>query len=365
MKKININLGYKKYSIIIDKGILSSISSAHKLKFANSKAFIITDKNVSKLYLKTIIASFNKKKIHCFNYTISVGEKSKSFEVLQKLSNKILKDKINRNDVIYALGGGIVGDLAGFLSSIILRGVRYVQIPTTLLSQVDSSVGGKTAINTSVGKNLIGTFCQPDFVYIDTNTLKSLSNQEYLAGYAEVIKYGVINDKAFFNWLNLNYKKIKNRNNSIINELIYRCCKNKAKIVADDERESGKRMLLNLGHTFAHAIEAELNFSIKHGQAVAVGILMSLHLSVTLGYSNTQDFLRILEHLKKMSLPTKLKDLSSKKNWAAKNLINKMQNDKKIINNKLKFILCKGIGNAFISDKVTNANIIKTINLLT
>ncbi len=365
MKKININLDIRKYSIFIDRGILKSIGNYHITKFTNSKAFIITDKNVSKLYLKEIILAFKKSKVKCFSYIVNSGEKSKSYETLEFLSHKILKDNINRNDIIYALGGGIIGDLAGFLSSIILRGVHYIQIPTTLLSQVDSSVGGKTGINTPLGKNLIGTFYQPSTVFIDTNTLKSLPEAEYSAGYAEVIKYAIINDKKFFNWLDLNYKKIKNKNSIIIEEIIYKCCRNKAKIISEDEKEASKRMLLNLGHTFAHSIEAELNFEVKHGNAVAVGILMALHLSITLGYATSNDYELILEHFKKMSLPITLKDLSSKKNWKVQSLIKKMKNDKKILGNQLRFILCKGIGKAFISKNVTNENLTQTIKLFT
>ena len=365
MKKININLNVKKYSIFIDKGIFKSIGHYHSAKFANSKAFIITDKNVSKLYLKDLIYSLNRNKIKYFSYVVNSGEKSKSYETLQFLSHKILKDNINRNDIVYALGGGIIGDLAGFLSSIILRGVRYIQIPTTLLSQVDSSVGGKTGINTPLGKNLIGTFYQPTIVYIDINTLKSLPEKEYYAGYAEVIKYAIINDKKFFSWLNLNYNKIKNKNEFILKKIIYKCCKNKAKIISEDEKETGKRMLLNLGHTFAHAIEAELNFAVKHGNAVAVGILMALRLSVIIGYADSNDYTLILDHFKKMSLPTKLNDLCSKKNWKVASLIKKMQSDKKIISNQLRFVLCKGIGKAFISKEVTNEKLRQTISLFT
>ncbi len=365
MKKININLGYKRYNIIIEKNLIPSIGFAHKKRFLRAKAFIITDKNVSKLYLEKFLNSFYKEQIECYSYVIGPGEASKSFEMIKKLSNKILKDKVNRNDVIYALGGGVIGDLSGFLSSIILRGIRYVQVPTTLLSQVDSSVGGKTGINTIAGKNLIGSFYQPDLVYIDTNSLKSLSNKEYLAGYAEVIKYALINDKAFFIWLNANYSKVKNKNFMTVKNIIFRCCKNKATIVAEDEKEKDKRMLLNLGHTFAHAIEAELNFTVKHGEAVAVGILMALRLSVILNHLNYSDYITVFQHFKRMTLPTKLTDLSKKRNWKAKKIMNNMQTDKKVIYNELRFILCKGIGEAFITKRVAEKNIIQTIKLLT
>ena len=206
MVKIKINLKYNSYYIFLQHNIFDSVVMFHKKYYNDCKAIIVTDKNVKKYYLKKLTDRFAIKKITVDTYSVSDGEKSKSFKSLEVLADKILKKGINRNDIIYAFGGGVVGDLTGFLSSIILRGVKFIQIPTTLLSQVDSSVGGKTAINSKLGKNLIGTFFQPSAVFIDPNTLYTLPRKELLAGYAEVVKYSLINDRVFFNWLNKNIK---------------------------------------------------------------------------------------------------------------------------------------------------------------
>ena len=216
--------------------------------------------------------------------------------VIKKVSEKLLKSNVKRNDIIYALGGGVVGDFSGFLASIILRGIKFIQIPTTLLSQVDSSVGGKTGVNSLSGKNLIGSFYQPSAVFIDPGTLASLPYKEFLAGYSEVLKYSMINDKKFFLWLDKNYKKITSKNYKILTEIIAKCVMQKAKIVKKDEKESNHRMLLNLGHTFAHAIEKELDFKIRHGEAVSVGLLMAMKLSVLLNKTKVFNFNLIKSH---------------------------------------------------------------------
>ena len=288
-------------------------------------------------------------------------EKSKSFKTLEGLAEKIIKKGINRNDIIYALGGGIVGDLAGFLSSILLRGVKFIQVPTTLLSQVDSSVGGKTAINSKSGKNLIGTFFQPSAVFIDPNTLSTLPRKELLAGYAEVIKYSLINDRVFFNWLNKNTKDNLSLVPKNIIKIISTCVKKKAEIVKLDEKEKKTRMLLNLGHTFAHALENELNYRIRHGEAVSLGLLMAMKLSYNLGYAKKNDFNLLESHLKSSKLPIKLKDLSNKKKWLSKNILEKMQTDKKAYKGNIRFILCKGIGATFIKKNIDKTLVKKTI----
>ena len=361
MVKIKINLKHNSYYIFIKHNIFDNIVTFHKKYYSDCKAIIITDQNVKKYYLKKLTDRFSLRKITIITYSVSNGEKSKSFKTLEALAEKIIEKGINRNDIIYAFGGGVVGDLTGFLSSIILRGVKFIQIPTTLLSQVDSSVGGKTAINTKTGKNLIGTFFQPSAVFIDPNTLKTLPRKEFLAGYAEVVKYSLINDKAFFNWLNKNTKDNLSMFPKNIIKIISTCVRKKAEIVKLDEKEKKTRMLLNLGHTFAHALENELNYRIRHGEAVSVGLLMAMKLSCNLGYATKNDFNLLENHLKRSKLPIKLKDLSYKKKWLSKNIFKKMQTDKKSYKGNIRFILCKGIGAAFIKKNIDKTIVKKTI----
>ena len=361
MVKIKINLKYHSYYIFLQHDIFDNIVTFHKKYYTDCKAIIITDQNVKKYYLERLTDRFSVKNITINTYSVLNGEKSKSFKSLESLAEKIIKKGINRNDIIYAFGGGVVGDLTGFLSSIILRGIKFIQIPTTLLSQVDSSVGGKTAINSKLGKNLIGTFFQPSAVFIDPNTLSTLPRKELLAGYAEVVKYSLINDKVFFNWLNKNIKDNLSLVPKNILKIIATCVKKKAEIIKLDEKEKKTRMLLNLGHTFAHALENELNYKIRHGEAVSLGLLMALKLSCNLGYASKNDFNLLENHLKKSELPIKLDDLSNKKKWLSKDILKKMETDKKSYKGNIRFILCKGIGNAFIKKGIDKAIVKKTI----
>ena len=363
MKKnsVTVDLKDRNYKIIIKDNITEDVVNNHKTLYPISRAFFITDENVSSFYLKRYISCFEKANIKCESVIIKAGESSKSFKMLENISTRVLRKKISRQDVIYALGGGVVGDLAGFLSSIMLRGIRFIQLPTTLLAQVDSSVGGKTGINTSLGKNLIGSFYQPEKVFIDPKTILTLNNEDFLSGYAEVVKYALIDDLTFFKWLHLNYNLIKKKGSKEIKKIITLCCKKKAAIVRDDEKEQGKRMFLNLGHTFGHAIEAELNYKIKHGLAIALGMLIAMKLSVLLKKSDINDFMLLKKHYISMSLPTSFKKLSLNKKWSADRLIEKMQNDKKVLNNKLRLVLCNGIGNVSIENNVSNEFIKKSI----
>ena len=361
MIRVQINLEDKKYYIFLNHNIFDYIARFHKKNYPDCKAIIVTDNNVKKFYLKKLEDKFTFKGIKVNSYSVLNGERSKSFKNLEYLAEKIIKKGINRNDIIYALGGGIVGDLAGFLSSVILRGVKFIQIPTTLLAQVDSSVGGKTAINSKLGKNLIGTFYQPSAVFIDPNTLSTLPKKDLLAGYAEVIKYSLIDDKIFFDWLNKNVKDNLSLTTKKIVRVISTCVKKKAKIVKLDEKEKKSRMLLNFGHTFAHALENELNYKIRHGEAVSVGMLMAMKLSCNLGYAKQEDFNLLETHLKRLKLPTKLNNLSNKKKWLSKDILDKMQKDKKSYKGNIQFILCRGIGSAFIKKNIDNAAVKKTI----
>ena len=361
MKQIKVNLSENSYKILIKQNILKDLVSNHLTKFKNSKAIFITDKNVEKLYLQALVDCFVKKNIIINTFTVKPGETSKSLVVVKNISEKLLKKGVKRNDVIYAFGGGIVGDLSGFIASIILRGIKFIQVPTTLLSQVDSSVGGKTGVNTSIGKNLIGSFYQPSSVFIDPNFLKTLPQKQFLAGYAEVLKYSLIDDKKLFYWLDDNYKKIANKNVVTMIDVIAKCCVKKAKIVKLDEKEKHHRMLLNLGHTFAHAIEKQLNYSIMHGEAVSVGLLMAIRLSVLLE-KTTKDKLEIVKnHLKKLNLPTTLKDLNPKIKWKTSSLIKNMLSDNKREDENIRFILLNDIGKSFVAKKVNMDKVSITI----
>ena len=362
MKTLELAIKEKSYKILIKKNIYKKIISNHFLKYKNSKAIIISDNNVRKLYLNELVSLFYKKNIEVHKIIIRPGEKSKNLSLINNTAENLLKLNVKRNDIIYALGGGVVGDFAGFLASIILRGIKFIQVPTTLLAQVDSSVGGKTGVNSVHGKNLIGSFYQPSAVFIDPNTLKTLSEKEFLSGYSEVLKYSLINDKSFFYWLDHNYKKIIARDSETMANIISKCCTKKAIIVKKDEKEKSHRMLLNLGHTFAHSIEKELNYKIRHGEAVSVGLLMSAKMSVLLNIAKPNTFNLIKAHHSKLNLPISLKCLDKKKNWNAKSLVKNMLLDKKRTDKNIKFILLKDIGKAFIESKVKEEKIILTIN---
>ena len=343
MKKIIINNQNLNSKIFIEK---NSIKKYLKLELKkNNKIFIIIDKKVY-----SSCKFLFKKRNNFFIIKIASNEKIKSFNYYKKINNYLLKNNINRSSTLVAIGGGTIGDLCGFIASTILRGVRFVSIPTTLLSQVDSSVGGKTAINSKLGKNLIGTFFQPSAVFIDPNTLNTLPKKELLSGYAEVVKYSLINDRFFFSWLNKN-----------IHDNLSLVPKNKAEIVKLDEKEQKTRMLLNLGHTFAHALENELNYKIRHGEAVSLGLLMAMKLSYNLGYATKKDFNLLENHLKRSKLPINLKDLSNKKKWVSLDILKKIGKDKKSYKGNVQFILCKGIGAAFIKQNINKTMIKNTI----
>ena len=264
----------------------------------------------------------------------------------------------DRNSTIIALGGGVIGDLSGFLASLILRGINLIQIPTTLLSQVDSSVGGKTGINTNYGKNLIGTFYQPRLVLIDPKTLQTLPDREFLCGYVETVKYALINNYKFFEYLDNNKSKIKNKNLNFLTDIIQTAISSKAEIVAQDETEkTGTRALLNLGHTFGHALEKEVDYSdlIKHGEAVAIGIILAAKFSYKLGFCDKTIITQIETHFKSFDIPVSAKEIIY--DWNINNLFNNMLSDKKNQNGQIAFILFKNIGQTFLARNITHNNI--------
>jgi 3-dehydroquinate synthase len=354
-KVIKVNLKNNSYKIFIGTNIINNIDKYHKEYFNNRSRIVIYDKILSNsIYLKKLIKKLGN---NTNSISVSSGEKSKSIDGLNNLYNKLFSHNVDRNSVIYAFGGGVIGDLAGFAASTYMRGIDYVQVPTTLLSLIDSSVGGKTAINSSFGKNLIGSFYQPKLVLADINTLDSLPKKQMISGYSEMVKYGLINNKKFFLWLEKNGQNILEKNKKDLEYGIYICCKSKAEIVKKDEKEKDKRALLNLGHTFGHALERMANFKrFTHGEAVAVGTILAFKYSYELNYCKEEDLNRVNNHFNDMKLPNEINHLF-KNNVKANDIINSMKLDKKTVNSIIKLILVKGIGKAFIYKQVNEKHL--------
>ncbi len=340
------------YPIFIKENAVEQINDIIDGIGSFSNIVIITDDLVARLHLSQLEESFKKFKRKYHKVILPNGEKSKSFYQLENLINSILSLKVNRQCLLIAFGGGVIGDIVGLASSIILRGLPYIQIPTTLLSQVDSSVGGKTGINTKHGKNLIGTFKQPLAVISSINILKTLNKREINSGYAEIVKSALIKDKKFFYWLKENATKLLNLEYDECSFAIKKSCEIKSQIVAVDEKEAGLRALLNLGHTFGHAIESYVSYSgkIKHGEAVLIGIVMAIKLSIKLNFCNSEILKEFENHLKLLNLNNSLDDFNISIN--PKIFLELMSYDKKIKNNKINFILLKDIGDAFIYNSI-------------
>lgn len=353
IETLHVPMGERNYDIFIGDGAISHAGSLIKDILKAPRAIIVTDENIAPSWLEPLKTSLNDAGIKTREIILPPGEHTKSVSHLEQLLDNLLENNIDRKTTLIALGGGVIGDLTGFAAAVVMRGVDFVQVPTTLLSQVDSSVGGKTGIDTRFGKNLIGTFHQPRAVITDTSTLDTLPMRERLCGYAEVIKYGVINDREFYDWLVENGQKVLDGNPAARREAVRRSCANKAEIVAADEREQGLRALLNLGHTFGHALEAQIGFEdkLKHGEAVSIGMMMALELSVRLAMASETDRDSLRDHLKTVGLPVDLKGLAGG-NWTADALLDHMGRDKKTQDGKLTFILARAIGNSFVANDV-------------
>ncbi len=362
--KINVPLKNNSYQVIIGSNILNG---SKKIIFSNikdaKKIFIITDSIIKRLHLKKILKIIPKK-IIVKTIVLNSGEKAKELETIKKILNFLLKNKISRNDAIFGLGGGVIGDISGFIASIVLRGVNLIHFPTTLLAQVDSSIGGKTGVNSLYGKNLIGTFYQPKLVICDINLFNSLPQRQLISGYAEVIKYGLINDKKFFIWLEKNIKKILNGNSSSLIEVVRKSVITKRNIVLKDEKDlNNTRALLNLGHTYGHSLEKCSKYSNKllHGEAVSIGICMASKLSNDLGFLSFAELKKIKNIFLNFGLPINMNFLKKYK-IRKKDIINNMIYDKKYLKGKLNFVLCKNIGKAFIFNNVKRKNIENSIS---
>jgi 3-dehydroquinate synthase len=353
MALVRVALGARSYDILIEQGALDRAGTILAPYARKGRLVVATDANVAKAQLPRLDASLRAADIAVEPIILPPGEQTKSWRHLEQLLDALLALEIERGDHIVALGGGVIGDLVGFAASILKRGCHFIQVPTTLLAQVDSSVGGKTAINAKAGKNLIGSFYQPALVLIDPSTLDSLPLRETRAGYAEVVKYGLIDDPAFFAWCDANAAALLAGDPDARTYAIERSVQAKAAIVADDEREtSGRRALLNLGHTFGHALEADTGFSdtLLHGEGVAAGMALAFRYSARLGLCATDEADRVTAHLRAVGLPHDLASAHVQADGAE--LVGHMLHDKKMAAGTLPFLLARGIGQTFLSKDV-------------
>lgn len=356
MTIVSVDLGERGYDIHIGPDLLDRAGALIAPVMRGNRALVVTDDQVAPLYLERVEKSMAAAGIMPMHTVMPAGEKTKDFPHLEALLDAMLAARAERGTMVVALGGGVIGDLTGFAAAILLRGVDFVQIPTTLLAQVDSSVGGKTGINTRHGKNLVGSFHQPRLVLADTGALATLPRRQVLAGYAEVVKYGIIDDAPFFDWLEVNGPALIDGDAEARAHAIAVSCRAKARIVAADEREGGVRALLNLGHTFGHALEAETGFSdeILHGEAVAIGMVMALRLSARLGLAPAGDVDRLRRHLDAIGLPSAL---PPGRLWQVPRLLEHMQGDKKVKDGKVTFVLARGIGQSYLTREVPEAEL--------
>jgi 3-dehydroquinate synthase len=359
---VQVTLAGRAYDIVIGRGVIASLGARIKALRPGARAAIVTDESVAKYHLAAVEAALNSAGIGSAAIRVPPGEGSKSYATFDTVCEAIIASRIERGDLVIALGGGVVGDLAGFAAACIRRGVDCVQVPTTLLAQVDSSFGGKTGINSPQGKNLIGAFHQPVLVVADSALLDTLPKREFRAGYAEVVKYGLLGDAAFFSWLEANWQDVfagGHSSGSFAREhAIAVCCRAKADFVARDERETGERALLNLGHTFGHALEAAAGFSdrLLHGEAVALGMTLAFDFSARRKLISPDDAARMRTHLVAVGLPTHIKDVPGAMPPADR-LMDLIAQDKKVKRGELTFILVRGIGKAFVENNVDPADV--------
>ncbi|MGB3813753.1 MAG: 3-dehydroquinate synthase [Shinella sp.] len=358
-RTVRVDLGDRSYDILIGPGLIAAAGREIASRLKGRKIAVITDEHVAPLYLDGFMGALKAEGIDAVSLVLPAGEKTKSFEHLISVCDSVLAARIERNDAVVALGGGVIGDLTGFAAGIARRGSRFIQVPTSLLAQVDSSVGGKTGINTQHGKNLIGVFHQPDLVLADTDVLDTLSPREFRAGYAEVAKYGLIDKPDFFAWLEKNWRDIFAGGEARI-EAIATSCQAKADVVAADERENGQRALLNLGHTFGHALEAATQYDstrLVHGEGVSIGMVLAHQFSARMNLASPDDAKRVVAHLGEVGLPTSMNQIPGGLP-PAETLMDAIAQDKKVKGGKLTFILTRGIGQSFVADDVPQSEVI-------
>jgi 3-dehydroquinate synthase len=354
---VHVALGARGYDVIIGRGVLAGLGERIAARKPGASAAVVTDTTVASHHLSAARTALERAGIRCSVLTVPPGEGSKSWGALERVCEDLIAARIERGDVVVALGGGVVGDLAGFAAAIVRRGLAVVQVPTTLLAQVDSALGGKTAIDSRHGKNLIGAFHQPALVVADTALLDTLPAREFRAGYAEVVKYGLINDAAFFAWLETNWREVfaktPAREHAIVTS-----CRAKAAIIARDEHETGERALLNLGHTFGHALETAAGFSdrLLHGEAIAIGLALAFAFSARLGLLAQAEAERVARHLAAVGLPTRPAAIPGELP-GADGLMELIAQDKKVRGGRLGFILARGIGASFLAPDVDAAQV--------
>jgi 3-dehydroquinate synthase len=359
MQTLNVALGDRAYPIHIGRDLLqqTALILPH---LKRKQVAIVTNTTVAPLYLEKLAKPLRDAGVGVIEIILQDGEAYKNTETLNKIYDALLQNRCERSTTLIALGGGVIGDLTGYAAATYLRGVPFIQIPTTLLSQVDSSVGGKTGINHPLGKNMIGAFYQPKLVLADIDTLQTLPKRELSAGVAEVIKYGLIRDADFFDWLETNIHALMGLDEAVTSYAIYRSCQNKAEVVAADEHEAGERALLNLGHTFGHAIENAMGYGVwLHGEAVAAGTMLAADLSKRLGWLNDADVQRMHALLSASSLPLRAPNLGVEK------YLDLMQSDKKVENSKIRLVLQQGIGKAVITGDYDADKLKQTLEAIT
>lgn len=365
-QKVRVNLAERSYDILIGEGLVSRAGQEISARLPGTRVAIVTDNNVASRHAKALAQSLDMAGIGSTTIAITPGERSKSFEVLQQVIDGVLTARLERGDVIIALGGGVVGDLAGFVSGIVRRGMKFVQMPTSLLAQVDSSVGGKTGINTVHGKNLVGVFQQPSLVLADTGVLDTLPEREFRAGYAEVAKYGLIDRPDFFAWLESNWQAVFAGGAERVHA-IAQSCQAKADMVERDEYETGDRALLNLGHTFGHALEAATGYDsarLVHGEGVAIGMALAHRFSSRLNLCSMDDATRVEAHLRAVGLPVSLAEVPGGLPGADR-LLEYIMQDKKVSRGALTFILTRGVGQSFVAKEVPSSEVLSFLQAVT
>ena len=358
VERVEVGLGDRAYDILIGAGLIARAGAEIARRRPGAACAIVTDENLARLHAPALEASLEAAGVRHVRITLPAGEATKSFANFERVCDEILAAKMERGDLVVALGGGVMGDLAGFAASAVRRGMGFVQIPTTLLSQVDSSVGGKTGVNSRHGKNLIGAFYQPALVLADTQVLETLSPREFRAGYAEVAKYGLIDDRAFFEWLEANWRGVFVGGPARA-QAIATSCRAKAAVVARDEFETGDRALLNLGHTFGHALERLTHYDsarLVHGEGVAIGMALAFRFSVVRGLCDAREAERVRAHLAAVELPTRIQDIAGF-DVGADAIVEAMYQDKKVQRGALTFILARGIGESFVAKGVAGEDV--------
>ncbi|MFY1707865.1 3-dehydroquinate synthase [Tritonibacter scottomollicae] len=361
-KIVHVPLDTRAYDVVIGPDLVAEVGKRLAPLLTRPKVAVLTDETVAALHLEALRAGLAAEGIEMEALALPPGEATKGWPQFSRAVEWLLEKKVERGDIVIAFGGGVIGDLAGFAAAVLRRGVRFVQIPTSLLAQVDSSVGGKTGINAPQGKNLIGAFHQPAMVLADTAILGTLTKRDFLAGYGEVVKYGLLGDAEFFDWLEANAPAMAEGDMALRVEAVARSVQMKADIVVRDETEQGDRALLNLGHTFCHALEAATGYSdrLMHGEGVAIGCALAFELSARLGLCSQEDPSRVRAHLKAMGMKTDLADIPGDLP-TAEELVELMGQDKKVVDGQLRFILARGIGDAFVTSDVPEDKVLAVL----